>query len=148
MRLITAIRCALLIDQAQHRAATGGYAAAAISLERIYDLIGVRMPSSEAPIELNLLAGLVALRLGRRGLAVECAALGVSQLRDGKGRYTPAERAHLEQYARQVGDRAAWEAGRPDPWCDYPETPAPPHDRVSARLRSRFPLISDAPPTT
>lgn len=147
MRLIIAIRCALLIDQAQHRAARGDYAASAISLERIYDLIEMRMPSSEAPIDLNLLAGLVALRLERRSLAIQCAALAVTQLRNGKGRYTPAERAHLEQYARQVGDRTAWEAGRPDPWCDHSEMPAPPHGRVSARLRSRFPLISDASPT-
>ncbi|WP_374347204.1 hypothetical protein [Phenylobacterium sp.] len=147
MRLTTAIRCTLLLRGAQHLAATGDYAAAAISLERIYDLIGFRMPSPEAPIELNLLAGLVALRLERRGLAIQCAAVAVTQMRDGKGRFTPAERAHLERYARQVGDRAAWEAGRPHPWCDHPETPAPLSGRVSARLRARFPLISDALPT-
>lgn len=133
-------------DRAQRLAADGDYAAAMIEIRLCYGVLGLSFPSPDAPIELNLMAGLLALRLEGHEQAIWCATLAVAALREGRGRYSPAERSHLDIYARKVGNRAAWEARSSSPWSgSWPSEPKVGFVRL--RIRKAFPLrpSSEAP---
>ena len=144
LNLVRKIKCALHMAKATSATARGDYETAMGEISRCYALCGATtVPSSNVPVTVNLLAALLALRLGAHDEAVLRASHVVAELRAMRGRYNPAERAHLDRYAKIVGTRAASLGGSATPWStDFPNDPMP-AGKVSATLMSRFPIKDD-----
>lgn len=139
LRLYRGLKCALHMARADDEAASGRYDKAMHQLSRCYELFDARtMPSSDVPPTLNLRAAFFSFRLGEHQNALMGASLVVSELRAMRGRYNAAERAHLDQYARMLGSRAAYEQGVGAPWplssADYPT----PQGKIRLTIQSRF----------
>jgi hypothetical protein len=134
------IKAALLMTRAQERLARQQYDLAMADVRRCYTIVGKDYGSAKAPVHLNILAALTALRTGAYDLSIGVSAVAIAQLREGSGRFTRAERAHLDRYARVVAERAAYLGGSAVPWDTSTTIREPTVGRVGLYVRTSFPL--------
>jgi hypothetical protein len=137
-------KVALLMTRAQQRAARQEYDLAMADVRRCYSIIGEEYGSERAPVQLNVLAALTALRTGAYDLSVGCSIVAIVQLREGRGHYNRAERAHLDRYARIVAERAVYLGGPTVPWDESATSREPIPGRVSWHIRNTYPLFRPA----
>lgn len=141
MKLVRAISCAFHMARAEAHASRAEYGLAMQHVRSCYALChAAAVPSSEVPITVNLLTAFLALRLGQNETAVMCSSHVVAELRAGRGKLTPAERAHLDRYARMVGNRAAYLGASAPPWSSDSATGPLPEGKVRQAIKAAFPL--------
>ena len=138
--MLRKLKAALLLTRAQHRASRKEYDSAMADVRRCYTIIGKDYGSEKAPISLNVFAALTALRTGAYELCIGASTVAIVQLREGRGRYNSAERAHLDRYARVVAERAAFLGEATLPWDPSLTQRGPVAGRVSHYVRITFPL--------
>lgn len=126
--------------RADRRSSRKQYHAAMDDVRRCYALLRMPVGHPEAPIDLTLKAGYLALRTEQYELAVWCTIHVVSDLRQGRGAYTRAERAHLDHYAKQIGSRAAYLGATPVPWPAPPARPHRPPGKIGLDLQQGYPV--------
>ena len=130
--------------RAVNRTSRNEYGSAMADIRRCYRLIGEDYASDRAPIHLNVLAALVALRTAAYALAIGSSTVVVVQLREGRGNYNSAERAHLDRYARMVAERAAYLSGSSVPWAPSAENRRPIEGKIRGAILNAFPLPAQA----
>ena len=143
--MLRRMKAALFMTRAQQRAARKEYDLAMADVRRCYKLVGKDYGSDKAPVHLNILAALIALRTGAYDLCIGSSTVAIVQLREGRGRYSRAERAHLDRYARIVAERAAYLGGSAVPWVTSATSREQIPGRVSHYVRTSFPLSEHAP---
>jgi len=133
------------MTRAQERVSRKEYDLAMADVSRCYKIVGKDYGSDKAPVHLNILAALTALRTGAYDLSIGVSTVAIVQLREGRGRFSRAERAHLDRYARVVAERAAYLGGSAVPWDTSATMREPIPGRVGRYVRTSFPLAERAP---
>jgi hypothetical protein len=96
--IIVGVKFGLLWTRARSQAALGENQRAMVTLAKAYSLIKVEMPSGVAPLEANLLAGMVAINTGNLEVGRRAATCARTQLAEQKHRFNSAEISYLNQF--------------------------------------------------
>ena len=97
-----ATRATNLARRAERLASDEKYSEAVKLLKEMYDLIGGGVPSSRAPVEVNILTCQVGIGVADGPLALAAASIAKRQLSDGDRRYRDMDRRYLLAFARAL----------------------------------------------
>jgi hypothetical protein len=136
-----AIQSAVLYDRAHRQAEKGEFSKAKASLVKAYLVRGLKMPSSDVLVSMNILAAQILYNLDDGPRALNCAMAAKMQVTQG-GEYKGRNRQYMEVFCGEmVHIIKVWRDGLPRTFiADY----SGPWSDVSPQLRRRYPLVLSA----
>jgi hypothetical protein len=144
--LLTHIRIAILVVEAEDRLARGKPNECWSMLEKVADLYGSTWPIKGLPGYVNLQAAVAALYVGRTDIARECASVAERVYRNNE-QLPAADVTYLTYYAVMISRSAQAQEEKilPPSSQFYPALTEADVAQVNSRWRRKFPLVQVSP---